>query len=170
VIRNYWLRIGEHMTGDSITRDIVINASPETVYDVVSRPEHIAKWFSDEADFEPVPDARGVLIWRDKDTKEATTVELTVVSADRPHLFAFHWISPERQRATPTATDPILVEFRITAEAAGTRLVVTESGLDAVDWDDTAKANYAAEHTDGWGVFVQQLRTYAEGLVNQSPA
>ena len=40
------------MTTDAITREIVINASPETVYDVVSRPEHIVKWFSDEADFQ----------------------------------------------------------------------------------------------------------------------
>ena len=55
------------MTNDSITRDIVINASPETVYDVVSRPEHIANGSATRHDFEPVPGARGVLIWRDKD-------------------------------------------------------------------------------------------------------
>ncbi|WP_028057430.1 SRPBCC domain-containing protein [Candidatus Solirubrobacter pratensis] len=158
------------MTSDTITRDILINASPETVYDVVSRPEHIVKWFSDEADFEPVPDARGVLIWRDQETNRATTVELTVVSADRPRLFAFHWISPERQRATPTATDPVLVEFRITAEPDGTRLVVSESGLDAVDWDDAAKAAYAANHSNGWGTFLPSLRDYAEALVTRSSA
>jgi uncharacterized protein YndB with AHSA1/START domain len=153
------------MTSDSITRDIVINASPQTVYDVVSRPEHIVEWFADEADFEPLPEARGVLIWRDKETNHATTVELTVVTAERPHLFAFHWISPDRQRATPTATDAVLVEFRITAEPDGTRLVVSESGLDAVDWDDTTKAAYAADHTNGWETFLGRLRAYAEGLV-----
>jgi uncharacterized protein YndB with AHSA1/START domain len=158
------------MSTDAITRDIVINASPETVYDVVSRPEHIVEWFSDEADFEPVADARGVLIWRDKATNRPTTVELTVVIADRPHRFAFHWISPDRLRATPAATDPVLVEFRITAEPNGTRLVVTESGLDAVDWDDAAKAAYAADHGNGWGTFLPQLRTYAEGLVTRSSA
>jgi uncharacterized protein YndB with AHSA1/START domain len=153
------------MTSDSITREITINASPETVYDVVSRPEHIAEWFSDEADFEPIPDARGVLIWRDKETNQATTIELTVVAADRPYLFAFGWVSPDRQRATPTATDAILVEFRITAEPGGTRLVVSESGLDAVDWDDVTRAAYAADHTEGWKNFLTRLRAYAEGLV-----
>lgn len=156
------------MTSDSITRDIVINASPETVYDVVSRPEHLAEWFSDEADLEPVRDARGVLTWRDKGTTPAATVELTVVTADRPHVFAFSWVSPERQRATPT--DSVLVEFRITAEQSGTRLVVSESGLDAVDWDDAAKAAYAAEHGSGWESFLPQLREYAEGLVTQGSA
>jgi uncharacterized protein YndB with AHSA1/START domain len=155
------------MTSDSITRDIVINASPETVYDVVSRPEHIAEWFSDEADFALVPDARGVLIWRDKETNQATTVEVTVVTAERPHVFAFGWVSPDRQRATPTPTDAVLVEFRMTAESGGTRLTVSESGLDAVDWDDATKAAYAAEHTEGWVAILSRLRVYAEGLVTQ---
>lgn len=158
------------MTSDTITRDILIKAFPETVYDVVSRPEHLAEWFSDEADLEPVPHSRGVLTWRDKQTNETTTVEVTVVSADRPHLFAFSWVSPERQRATPTATDGVLVEFRITAEPDGTRLVVSESGLDAVDWDDTAKAAYASEHTTGWEHFLPQICSYAEGLVTRNTA
>jgi uncharacterized protein YndB with AHSA1/START domain len=156
------------MPSDAITRDIIINASPETVYDVVSRPEHIVEWFSDGADFEPVPDARGVLTWQDKKTSRTTTVEVTVVAADRPRLFAFHWVSPERQRETPTATDPVLVEFRITAESDGTRLVVSESGLDAVDWSETAKAAYAADHSNGWGTFLPRLAAYAEGLVPRS--
>jgi uncharacterized protein YndB with AHSA1/START domain len=158
------------VTSDTITRDIAINASPEIVYDVVSRPEHIAEWFSDEADLEPVAGARGVLIWRDKQTKQTTTVEVTVVIADRPHLFAFSWVSPERQRATPTATDGVLVEFRITAEADGTRLVVSESGLDAVNWDDTAKAAYANGHATGWEYFLSQIRRYGEGLVTRNSA
>ncbi len=155
------------MTSDSITRDIVIKASPETVYDVVSRPEHVAEWFSDEAHYEPVPNARGVLIWRDKETDQPTSVELTVVAADRPHTFSFGWVSPERQRATPSASDAVLVEFRIIAEPDGTRLVVTESGLDAVEWGETTKSAYAAEHTNGWGSFLERLRAYAEGLVAQ---
>jgi uncharacterized protein YndB with AHSA1/START domain len=155
------------MAIESITRDIVIKASPETVYDVVSRPEHIVEWFSDEADFEPVADARGVLVWRDKETQKTTSVELTVVTADPPHLFAFHWVSPDRQRATPMAAEPVLVEFRIAAEGDGTRLVVSETGLDAVEWDDVTKAAYVADHTNGWANFLPKLRAYAEGIVTQ---
>lgn len=152
------------MNSDTVTRDIFIKASPETVYDVVSKPEHLAKWFSDDADLEPVAGVRGVLIFRNAGTSEAK-IEVTVVTADRPDLFAFSWISPERQRATPAATDVVLVEFRITAEADGTRLAVSESGLDAVDWDDDAKAVYASGHGDGWDNLLPLLRTYAEGLV-----
>lgn len=153
------------MTSDTITRDIVINASPETVYDVVSQPEHIANWFSDEADLEPVPGRRGVLTFRMGDRRtEESVIEVTVVSADRPHLFSFRWISPERQRATPDATDAVLVEFHIRAEPEGTRLMVSESGLDSISWDDATKATYAAEHYEGWQGFLARLRTYAESL------
>ena len=154
---------------DSISRDIVINASPEIVYDVVSRPEHIAAWFSDEADLEPVAGSRGTLLFH-QGTEKAVTIALTVVTAQRPHVFAFHWVSPDRLRASATASDPVLVEFRITAESGGTRLVVTESGLDAVTWDDAAKAAYAAEHSAGWAYFLPRLGEYAAGLVVQRPA
>lgn len=157
------------MASDSITRDIVINAAPETVYDVVSQPKHIANWFSDEAELEPVAGSRGVLVFRIGESSPAT-IEVTVVTADRPHLFAFSWISPERRRATPTAVGAVLVEFRITAEPEGTRLAVSESGLDSVDWDDAAKAAYAAEHHEGWQGFLTRFREYAEGLVTQGSA
>jgi len=136
---------------------------------VLSQPAHIATWFSDEADLEPVPGARGVLVCRTAEARP-TKVEVTVVTADRPRLFAFRWVFPERQRAEPTATGAVLVEFRITAAPGGTRLVVSESGLDAVDWDDSAKASYAAGHTEGWEVFLPRLRSYAEGLVTQGSA
>lgn len=155
------------MTGDSITQDILISASPETVYDVVSRPEHIATWFSDEAELEPVPHARGMLRWHENGSSGPMSVEPTVVTADRPRVFAFSWVAPDRQRTSAAGTTPILVEFRITPEAAGTRLVVCESGLDAVDWDDSAKSAYVDDHTDGWAGFLPRLRTYAEGLVAQ---
>ncbi len=159
------------MNTDSITRDIVIDASAETVYDVVSQPEHIARWFSDEADLEPVAGTRGVLTFHVGDRRSSSaTIEVTVVSADRPRLFAFSWVSPERQAATPDATDPVLVEFRITAESGGTRLAVRESGLDAVSWDDAAKSAYASEHYEGWEHFLLRLRGYAEGLTIQTSA
>jgi uncharacterized protein YndB with AHSA1/START domain len=164
------LRFGGIVIVDSITQDILISASPDVVYDVVSKPEHISQWFSDEAEVEAVPDGRGRLAWRDDDGKQAATVEITVVTADRPHLFAFSWVAPDRERAAAVETTPILVEFRISAETGGTRLVVCESGLDRVAWDEDARDAYATDHTDGWAGFLPKLRTYAESLVPQGSA
>jgi hypothetical protein len=50
----------------SIEREIYVDATPEVVFDVVSRPEHIAQWWSDEADFEPAPGAVGELVFGDR--------------------------------------------------------------------------------------------------------
>ncbi|MFF1408028.1 SRPBCC family protein [Streptomyces sp. NPDC058294] len=34
----------------SISREISIEATPEVVYDVISRPEHLREWWPDEAE------------------------------------------------------------------------------------------------------------------------
>jgi uncharacterized protein YndB with AHSA1/START domain len=150
---------------DIISQSIVINARPETVYDVVSSPEHIAKWFADVVDWdaaEPVVGSHGTFVWVDETGTETNRVVVTVVTADRPRLFGFTWIAPERQRSDSADSAPVLVEFRITVEEAGTRLVVCESGLDAVEWNEQAKAAYAADHANGWGTFLPRLRDRAE--------
>jgi uncharacterized protein YndB with AHSA1/START domain len=38
------------MEYDSIEREIHVDASPEVVFEVVSRPEHISQWWADDAD------------------------------------------------------------------------------------------------------------------------
>ena len=45
----------------SIEREIHIEATPEVVYEVISRPEHLREWWPDEAELEPVPGATGVI-------------------------------------------------------------------------------------------------------------
>jgi hypothetical protein len=54
------------MEHGSIERQIHVGASPEVVYDVVSDPGHVARWWSDAADFEPAPGRSGVLAWHAK--------------------------------------------------------------------------------------------------------
>ena len=42
----------------SIEREITIEATPETVFEVVTSPEHLKEWWPDDAVFEPKPGAR----------------------------------------------------------------------------------------------------------------
>jgi uncharacterized protein YndB with AHSA1/START domain len=37
------------MAADSVEREILIEASPEVVWGVITEPEQISRWFSDEA-------------------------------------------------------------------------------------------------------------------------
>src|SRR5690349_13365323 len=65
----------------TIEKRIHIDASPEVVYEVVSRPEHIVCWWSDAADFEPAPGASGVIAWTEKAHTRPFAVNITVVEA-----------------------------------------------------------------------------------------
>jgi uncharacterized protein YndB with AHSA1/START domain len=69
----------------SIEREIHVDASPEVVFEVVSRPEHISQWWTDDADIEATAGAVGELVWGDR----ARGVPITVVSAEPPRLFSF---------------------------------------------------------------------------------
>ena len=39
----------------TLEREIHIEASPDTVFEVISSPEHLTQWWPDEADYEPSP-------------------------------------------------------------------------------------------------------------------
>src|SRR6478735_2704750 len=59
----------------TIERNIQVDASPEVVFEVVSRPEHISEWWPDEADLDPVPGGSGQVRWRDGETGEVKAVD-----------------------------------------------------------------------------------------------
>ena len=94
---------------DRIQRDVVIAAPPEVVWEVVTEPEHVSRWFS-EAAFEATPGAVGTI----------STYEIQIEAVEPPRRFSFTW-------------DQLLVEFTLTAEDGGTRLTVVESGFEGRD-------------------------------------
>jgi uncharacterized protein YndB with AHSA1/START domain len=52
----------------SIEREIHLDASPGVVYEVVSRPEHLRRWWPDDADLEEaVPGAEGEIVFGERD-------------------------------------------------------------------------------------------------------
>ncbi len=42
-----------------IRKEVVIAASPEVVFEVISTPEHLRQWWPDDVSIEPVPGATG---------------------------------------------------------------------------------------------------------------
>ena len=52
------------MAADSVEREILIEATAEVVWGVITEPEQISRWFSDEADLEGRTGADGTLTWR----------------------------------------------------------------------------------------------------------
>ncbi|MEV4224563.1 SRPBCC domain-containing protein [Nonomuraea sp. NPDC049725] len=137
----------------SIEREIHVDATPEVVFEVVSRPEHISRWWSDDASIEPVPGATGELIWGDREQ----VAPITVVTAEPPRLFAFRWCE--------TGSTSLLVTFELTPAGAGTRIRLTETGFRELGWEAAKLAECHRDHSQGWDTFVPRLGEYVTRLV-----
>ncbi|KNX38604.1 SRPBCC domain-containing protein [Luteipulveratus halotolerans] len=138
----------------TLERHIHIDASPEVVYEVVSRPEHIREWWSDEASLDPTPGAVGEISWHDGPTET-----LTVVDADPPRRFSFRWVAPEGAAATDT--NSLLVTFELTASNGGTQLHLVETGFREKGWETAVLEEQYHDHETGWDHFLPRLRDRA---------
>ncbi|MFF7245575.1 SRPBCC domain-containing protein [Embleya sp. NPDC008237] len=142
-----------------LEREIRIDAAPEVVFDVVSRPEHIRMWWSDDASFEPVPGAVGELVWGDRAAVEA----ITVIDVDPPHRFTFRWVAPADQ--LPDAGNSLLVTFELEPSGDGTILRLTESGWRERGWEAAVLEDAFHDHERGWDLFLPRLQGYAPSVV-----
>src|SRR3954454_14095062 len=129
------------MTGDSaiatatIERDIVIDAPVDVVWRTITEPEQIVQWFADRVDLKARPGGEGLLTFHDPAQDQLVEAPLVVEAVDEPHRFSFRWGHPAGAR--PVAGNSTLVEFTLVAEAdERTRLLVTETGLELLDWPD----------------------------------
>jgi uncharacterized protein YndB with AHSA1/START domain len=157
---------GARVTADSLEREILIEASPEIVWSVITEPQHIIRWFSDEAEVEVEVEGRagadGTLTWRPggrgKHKGIDMVVPIRVVDAEPFRRFSFRWNHPHG--AEPHESNSALVEFSLVEEANGTRLRVLESSIHAVTHDEASKARYVEEHERGWERHLGEMLDY----------
>jgi uncharacterized protein YndB with AHSA1/START domain len=147
------------MAADRIERDVLIEAPIDVVWEVISRPEHIVHWFSDEAELDLRPGAEGLLTFEMKDANQPAAYHLRFEAVEPPRRLAFRWAYPRGENPRPG--NSMLVEFTLTAEDGKTRVTVVESGLDLVPWPDDEKQGYADSHSNGWARHLGRLSAYA---------
>ena len=152
------------MEHGSIEREVHIDAAPQVVYDVVSRPEHLQEWWPDGARLEPVPGATGRICFGDPTTPEAKVEPITVVEADPPRRFAFRWVYGEDRVAT--ATNSLLVTFDLVPSGEGTLLRFTETGFRERGWEVAVLEEQYRDHAHGWDHFLPRLVAYVARLVS----
>jgi uncharacterized protein YndB with AHSA1/START domain len=150
------------MAAESVEREILIQASPEVVWGVITEPDQISQWFSDDAEVEASVGAEGRLTWKPGgrgggDNESDLIVPIRVVDAEPFRRFSFRWNNPLGAR--PDESNSALVEFSLIEEADGTRLRVIESAIDLVTDDETV-AGYRESHEDGWERHLGELRDY----------
>jgi uncharacterized protein YndB with AHSA1/START domain len=142
---------------DAIEREIVIDAPPSVVWSIVTEAQHLAGWFSDEAEIDLIPGGRILLTWREHGTYEGR-----VETVEPPRQFAFRWQTRDGAFSEMNST---LVVMTLQAEDARTRLRVVESGFATLPWRDDARTRYAEENAQGWLTELGELRDYATRVV-----
>ena len=142
------------MVPSQIEREILIEAPVDVVWRVVTEPEQIEQWFSDEAELDVRVGGEGRLTFNARNS-----FRVQVEAVEPPHRFAFRWVHPEGAWADPE--NSLLVEFTLQPEAGNTRLRVVESGFDTIDWSDERKAKFAEDHSSGWQFYLGRLQDFA---------
>jgi uncharacterized protein YndB with AHSA1/START domain len=147
----------------SIEREMRMDASPEVVFEVLSRPEHICEWWSDEAALEPAPGATGELVWRDQASADTHVARITVVDAEPPRLFSFRWVYSEGE--VPARGNSLLVRFELVPVGDGTLVRLTETGFRERGWEAAVAEKQHREHSAGWDLHLPHLVEYVAKLV-----
>jgi uncharacterized protein YndB with AHSA1/START domain len=147
------------MPADRIESEIEVDAPVEVVWNVITSPEHISAWFTDETELDLRPDGEGRFTWIDKTGGRTHSENLRIERVEPPYFFAFRWNYPDG--AEPDETNAPLVEFSLEPRGDGTRLVLVESGIQGLSRSEEEKDSYFREHTSGWATITERLRIYA---------
>jgi len=142
-----------------LEREIEINASPATVFEVITSPEHLKEWWPDEAVIEATPGAIGELVFGDRSSPDAQIPQVTVVEAEPPRLFSFRWVYPDGERARED--NSLLVTFELFERGAGTLLRMTETGWREKGWEVAVLEEQYRDHEEGWDYFLPRLASYS---------
>ena len=145
----------------TIEREIFVEASPETVFEVVSSPDHIKGWWPDDAAYDLAPGAPGRIVFGDGEA-DPTVVSFTVVDARPPTSFSFRWTHPAGEVAAEG--NSLLVTFDLTAARGGTLLKMTETGFREMGWAAAVLEQQYAEHGTGWDFYLPRLASYVATL------
>ena len=143
----------------TIEREVQINASPATVFEVITSPEHLKEWWPDEAVLEATPGAKGEFVFGDRSSGDAHVPNVTVVDAVPSRLFSFRWTHPEDEDAREG--NSLLVTFELTPRDGGTLLRMTETGFREMGWEVAVLEEQYRDHVDGWKHFLPRLVDYA---------
>ena len=147
------------MEQDRVERTVHIAATTQRVWEILTTPEHIGRWFGSgtPATVDLRPD--GVMVLEPAHGERYLT---RVVKADPPHYFAYRWASAHPD-VLADDTNSTLVEFYITADGDGTRLKVCESGFASLTIP-AGRERFASyeSHSQGWTDVLQGIAEYSE--------
>jgi uncharacterized protein YndB with AHSA1/START domain len=159
------MEAGADMEYGSIEREIYVDASPEVVFEVVSRPEHLREWWPDDATLDdPAPGGTGELVFGDRAAESAIVVPMTVVESVPPRLFSFRWAY--EPSLAPDPSNSFLVTLELVPSGPGTTVRLTETGFREQGWEAAVLEAAYLDHVGSWARYVPRLAEYVARLVS----
>jgi uncharacterized protein YndB with AHSA1/START domain len=148
------------MREDRVERTVQIAATAERVWEILTKPEHIGRWFGSGTPATMDLRAGGVIVLEPAGPGERYLAR--IVEVDPPHYLAYRWASAYPDTLADD-TNSTLVEFRLTADEETTRLTVCESGF-ATLTIPPGREGFASydSHSQGWTEIVRNLADYVE--------
>jgi len=143
------------MTTDRIESEIVIAASRERVWRLLTDAAHVSGWFGDAAAIDLRPGGRAVFTWAKFGDHRAV-----VERVEPPAVFSYRWA--RRTGADPAPGNATVAEFTLLADGARTVLRVVETGFASLDGSEQDRARAVSENLAGWRNELAELRGYAE--------
>ena len=145
---------------DQIEKTIELNAPVDRVWRALTDHNEFGEWFRVKLDgpFQPGKVSTGRITIPGF---EHVKWNATVKRMEAPSVFSFTW----HPYAVDTAVDysdetPTLVEFRLEPSAKGTRLIVVESGFDAVPSHRRLEA--FRMNDGGWSAQIKNIKAHVE--------
>ncbi|MDM5336217.1 SRPBCC domain-containing protein [Fictibacillus enclensis] len=142
------------MANDRIERNIFINASIQTVWDIVNEP---AWWVGDAPGPNKVQVEGSRVVADTKYGKFPVIIE----QVDPPNYLACRWAS-SFPGVEPREGNSTLVEFMLTEKDSGTMLSVIESGFSSLNVAQEEQRKFFDGNVEGWVYQLEVLRKRAE--------
>jgi uncharacterized protein YndB with AHSA1/START domain len=130
-----------------LEREIVVDATPSTIFPFLSEREQLLKWIGTDAEIDPRP---GGLFKVLVGGKHPSLGEFVEVVPDQKVAFTFGWDEPGH----PIPAGSTRIEISLLPEGEKTRVRLVHSGL---------PADAVADHTHGWEHYLDRLATAVGG-------
>jgi uncharacterized protein YndB with AHSA1/START domain len=130
-----------------LTREVVVAASPSTIFPFLIDPEEHVRWMGTEAELDPRSGGAYRVLVRGVHPGVGEFLE---VIPDQKVVFTFGWDEPDH----PIPAGSTVIEISLIPDGEKTRVRLVHRGLP----DDAV-----GDHTGGWDHYLDRLATVAAG-------